>query len=140
MSLDLLIPIATCYFIYSFFLTIVKNSHRKKMLKMLVDNNLVSSGENNISFKFLYGDNKRAKTNYLLPIALGIMGYALGLIIGSIIIIGLQKVSNGIVNQAISVGAPLFFASTGVVIAYFIEQKKTAKAEEKSQSSTEIND
>lgn len=125
-----LIPIILGYFLYSFAMTIVKNRNRKNTLKMLIDNNLVNNSATDIKLNFLTVDEKKSSTNYILPAALGLMGFALGLVIGSYMIAHLSvsdvpkdQRSWYDIKDAIQLGAPLFFASIGVTIAYFIEKK-----------------
>ncbi len=126
-----LIPIILFYFLYSCTMTIIKNTNRKNTMKMLIDNNLINSGENNISFKFFSSEENTPKTNYVLPVALGLMGLSFGLIVGAFIVADISSqnfASNKQtwfdIKDAIQLGAPLFFASIGVVVAYFIEKKK----------------
>lgn len=71
------------------------------------------------------------KSNYTLAVALGLMGCALGLICAAYMIVGLSGCDTKIDNHswydirdAIQLGMPLFFASIGVTIAYFIEKRK----------------
>lgn len=126
-----LIPIVLFYFLYSFVMTIVKNTHRKNTMKMLIDNNLMNTGENCINFKFMSSEQNSSNNNYTLAVALGLMGCALGLICAAYMIVGLSGCDTKIDNHswydikdAIQLGMPLFFASIGVTIAYFIERRK----------------
>lgn len=96
---------------------------------MLIDNDLISNGDNNINVKLIESDNKYDRSKLLLPIALGAMGLALGLVCGAFIIARLSigevaenKYTWFDIKDAIQIGAPLFFASIGVVVAYIVER------------------
>ncbi len=135
-----LIPILLFYFIFSFAVTLSNNINRKRMLKMLIDNNLISnSTENNLNLQFLEQKQQKSKSRSVLPIALGMMGLAFGLVCSAFIIHSLshQLASTDTtkdlmlwldIKEAIQLGTPILFASIGVVVAYFIE-KKDKKAE-----------
>lgn len=136
---DDLITLAAFYFIYRFSMTIANNKNRKNTLKMMIDNNLINAGENNISFNYFSKEEKKSNGRYMLPVALGAMGFALGLVCSALIIT--KMVMGGVessassssyrawlnISEAIQFGAPLFFASIGVVVAYVIEKRGSEK-------------
>ncbi|MFI3279986.1 MAG: hypothetical protein SNG49_08075 [Rikenellaceae bacterium] len=132
---DDLITLAAFYFIYRFSMTIANNKNRKNTLKMMIDNNLINAGENNISFNYFSKEEKKSNGRYMLPVALGAMGFALGLVCSALIITimvmeGVQSNASRAwftISEAIQLGAPLFFASIGVVVAYVIEKKGSDK-------------
>lgn len=124
-----LIPIVLFYLMYSFAVTIVRNYNRTKLLKMLIDNNIISSGQQNIDLSSIGQFEKISGKSNILAISLAAMGFALGLVVSACAIISLTG-SNAINNDewydikdAIQLGSPIFLAATGLLVAYLIERK-----------------
>ncbi|MFI3287030.1 MAG: hypothetical protein R3Y61_00985 [Rikenellaceae bacterium] len=95
----------------------------------MIDNNLIN-GNCNGDFKFNFNlEDMKSTKSRLLPISLGLMGFALGLVIGALALPSIAKIRDvgGIVynmQEAILVACPLFFASLGVLTSYIIERKE----------------
>lgn len=134
-----LIPVLLFYFLYLGFMALVKSYNRSKVLKFLAENNLLDSmNQDNATniYNILSGDLKQEtkstnKHNLTLTISLGLMGLAIGAIVGALLMIPLMNVDfsdnrlSGLLREAIMTGLPIFFAAGGVLISYFMTAIKS---------------
>lgn len=128
------IPVILAYLVYLFAITIANNINRKNILKLLISNNLINNSEGSIKFDFSSIDDKKRSSSKLLPVALGLAGFAIGLLCGAYMINNLAPNQDSInartwydITDAIQLGTPLFFAAVGVIVAYFIEKREQKK-------------
>ncbi len=113
--------------LFAFFNNCIKFRNRRIMLRMLIENNMLNNIQND--FKFSFEDSSKGNSNVLLPITLGVMGFSLGAFFTFLIHLFIE--SDGYITlgypqeQLLNIALPLFFASLGLLVSYFIQQKKS---------------
>ncbi|MFI3264835.1 MAG: hypothetical protein SNG38_06540 [Rikenellaceae bacterium] len=131
-----LIPILLFYFICAGIVKIVKFRNRTKMLKMLIDNNIITSGHNMEDLKVSFNINEDESGNKMqsktLTIALGLLGFSLGIFLATllyfVICANISEWPNGltpnVLRENLCIGLSIFLASVGVCVAYFINSRR----------------
>ncbi len=133
-----LIPILLFYFIYAGIVKIVKSRNRTKMLKMLIDNNIITSGHNmedlKVSFNIKEDESGNKMQSKTLTIALGLLGFSLGIFLATLLHFVIcanisdsewpAGINPNVLRDTLHLGLSIFLASIGVCVAYFINSKR----------------
>ncbi len=119
---------------FIFIYRLVKLRHQRTIIRMFIENNLLNNSSTLADFKLSFED-KSKRGEILLPITLGVMGFALGLFI-SVLMINSNDSNNGDISfnnyfakDILTVALPLFFASIGLLISYFIQRGENRNRE-----------
>ncbi len=133
-SLTDFIPFLLFYVLYKIVITIAKNLNRRKTLKMLLDSNLISDTKSLEAFNLASKEKSDGgKRNIpILTVTLGVMGFSLGMLIAAYVYSQVSPILSGWdrnmfpnnIRDGICTGIPLFLASVGVCVAYFINSRK----------------
>ncbi len=116
-------------FVFLIVNTCLKYSMLRRTLRLMAENGTLNGGEGALKVD-LTNLMPKSNGNWILPLALSIMGVAFGYILAFVVAfaIGVYDESTTVrsyeIRQALYIGMPLFFASIGLLISYIIQRKK----------------